>query len=63
MTVPSTVEALEIEEIAIEHLLREIKDNSPEGLSTEVQTKINSLRGMASKINQIKRYLKYIVDD
>jgi len=57
------VEALEIEEIAIEHLLREIKDNSPEGLSTEVQTKINSLRGMASKINQIKRYLKYIVDD
>jgi 26S proteasome regulatory subunit N8 len=70
------MEALEPEEIGIEHILRDLKDVSTTSLTykvniaiilkiiitLKVQQKYHSLEGMVSKIVQIKDYLSKVYD-
>ncbi|KAJ3114577.1 proteasome regulatory particle subunit [Phlyctochytrium bullatum] len=60
--VPSSIEAEEAEEIGVEHLLRDIKDNAVGTLSTQITEQLNSLKGLASRLEEIKEYLSKVVD-
>jgi len=56
--IESKVEAFEPEEIGVEHLLREIKEISLNSLSSNIQQKVQTLRGLSGKIQEIVEYLK-----
>ncbi|KAJ3373549.1 proteasome regulatory particle subunit [Allomyces arbusculus] len=62
MHVPSAVEAEEAEEIGVEHLLRDIKDNAVGTLSTRLANQLESLRGLASRLRDIQTYLHKVVE-
>ncbi|KAH9833064.1 Mov34-domain-containing protein, partial [Rhodofomes roseus] len=55
--VPSAIEAEEAEEIGVEHLLRDIKDSTTTTLATRVSEQLSSLRGLQSRIQDIRSYL------
>ena len=57
---PSAIEAEEAEEIGVEHLLRDIKDSTTTTLATRVSEQLASLRGLASRLGDIERYLNEI---
>ncbi|KAI9023314.1 maintenance of mitochondrial structure and function-domain-containing protein [Hyaloraphidium curvatum] len=59
--VPSSIEAEEAEEIGVEHLLRDIKDNAVGTLSTEITNQLNSLKGLHIRLEEIKDYLGRVV--
>ena len=62
MHVPSTIEAEEAEEIGVEHLLRDIRDTTAVGtLSTRVSSQLSSLRGLQSRLVEIRDYLQAVV--
>ncbi|PWN48334.1 putative RPN8-26S proteasome regulatory subunit [Violaceomyces palustris] len=62
MHVPSTIEAEEAEEIGVEHLLRDIRDTTTVGtLSTRVSSQLSSLRGLQSRLEEIRDYLSAVV--
>ncbi|EJD53338.1 Mov34-domain-containing protein [Auricularia subglabra TFB-10046 SS5] len=58
--VPSAIEAEEAEEIGVEHLLRDIKDSTTTTLSTRVAEQLASLRGLQSRILEIRDYLQAV---
>ncbi|KAI9159564.1 proteasome regulatory particle subunit [Blastocladiella emersonii ATCC 22665] len=60
MHVPSAVEAEEAEEIGVEHLLRDIKDNAVGTLSTRLQDQLESTRGLVSHLDGIQTYLRKV---
>ncbi|KAJ3215400.1 proteasome regulatory particle subunit [Dinochytrium kinnereticum] len=60
--VPSCIEAEEAEEIGVEHLLRDIKDNAVGTLSTQITDQLNSLKGLGIRLEEIKEYLTKVVD-
>ncbi|CAG8516067.1 11122_t:CDS:2 [Paraglomus brasilianum] len=62
MHVPSQIEAEEAEEIGVEHLLRDIKDNAVGTLSTRVTDQLNSVKGLQSRLEEIRHYLQKVVD-
>ncbi|CAJ0756429.1 2881_t:CDS:2 [Entrophospora sp. SA101] len=62
MHVPSQIEAEEAEEIGVEHLLRDIKDNAVGTLSTRVTDQLNSLKGLQSRLEEIRDYLQKVVN-
>jgi len=55
--VPSAIEAEEAEEIGVEHLLRDIKDSTTTTLATRVSERLASLRGLKSRVSDIRNYL------
>jgi 26S proteasome regulatory subunit N8 len=55
--VTSLVEAEEAEEIGVEHLLRDIKDNAVGSLSTRVSQQLLSLKGLEVQLRNIEAYL------
>lgn len=55
--VPSAIEAEEAEEIGVEHLLRDIKDSTTTTLSTRISNQLASLRGLQSRLLEIRDYL------
>lgn len=58
---PSTIVAEESEEIGVEHLLRDIRDTTTVGsLSSRVSHQLQSLRGLSSRLNEIKEYLESV---
>ncbi|KAI9222909.1 maintenance of mitochondrial structure and function-domain-containing protein [Blastocladiella britannica] len=57
MHVPSAIEAEEAEEIGVEHLLRDIKDNAVGTLSSRLTDQLDSIRGLASHLDAIRTYL------
>lgn len=60
--VPSSIIAEESEEIGVEHLLRDIRDTTTVGtLSTRVSQQLLSLRGLQSRLLEIKSYLEAVV--
>ncbi|KAJ3193872.1 proteasome regulatory particle subunit [Irineochytrium annulatum] len=59
--VPSSIEAEEAEEIGVEHLLRDIKDNAVGTLSTQVTDQLNSLKGLEQRLDDIREYLDKVV--
>lgn len=60
--VPCSIEAFEAEEIGVEHLLRDVKDNTVSTLATKVSEKIKSLQGLEQRLKEIKKYMEYVVD-
>lgn len=60
--VPNSIEAFEAEEIGVEHLLRDVKDNTVSTLSTKVSEKVQSLRGLKARLEEIKSYMDKVVD-
>lgn len=61
MHVPSTIEAEEAEAIGVEHLLRDIKDLSTGTLSTRVSQRLDSMRGLQTRLAEIRDYLDQVV--
>jgi 26S proteasome regulatory subunit N8 len=61
MHVPSVIEAEEAEEIGVEHLLRDIKDNAIGTLSTRLSDQLGSMRGLVSRLGDIQSYLHKVV--
>ncbi|KAE8218712.1 hypothetical protein CF319_g7462 [Tilletia indica] len=62
MHVPSVIEAEEAEEIGVEHLLRDIRDTTTVGtLSTRVSQQLSSLRGLQSRLLEIRDYLANVI--
>lgn len=59
--VPSAIEAEEAEEIGVEHLLRDIKDNAVGTLSTRVTEQLHSLKGLQLRLEDIHEYLSKVV--
>lgn len=55
--VPSEIGAVEAEEIGVEHLLRDVKDAAVSSLSTKLVDKVNSLKGLQSRLAEVKAYL------
>ncbi|KAI8805890.1 maintenance of mitochondrial structure and function-domain-containing protein [Cladochytrium replicatum] len=60
--VPSSIEAEEAEEIGVEHLLRDIKDNAVGTLSTQITEQLNSLKGLQTRLEEIRDYLGKVLD-
>ena len=60
--VPSSIGATEAEEIAVEHLLRDIKDASQGTLSKQVGDKLMGLKVLASKLKEMRIYLEKVVE-
>jgi len=54
---PSSIGALEAEEVGVEHLLRDVKDASVSNLTTAIQEKINSLKSLNEHIKEMEEYL------
>ncbi|KAI9318413.1 maintenance of mitochondrial structure and function-domain-containing protein [Dichotomocladium elegans] len=61
MHVPSEIVAEEAEEIGVEHLLRDIKDNAVGTLSTRISSQLGSLAGLQGRLEEIGDYLKKVV--
>jgi 26S proteasome regulatory subunit N8 len=59
--VPSSIGALEAEEIGVEHLLRDIRDTTVTTLTKQVSAKLSALRQLKGKIEQMKEYLDQCV--
>lgn len=55
--VPSSIEAEEAEEIGVEHLLRDIRDQAAGGLSLRATETYGSLLGLHQKLSEIASYL------
>lgn len=62
--VPSSIEAEEAEEIGVEHLLRDVKSLSAGGgaLSSRVSDQLSSLKGLGTRLLEIKDYLEQVVE-
>lgn len=54
---PSSIEAEEAEEIGVEHLLRDVRDQAAGGLSIKLTNQLKSLQGLQKKLQDIARYL------
>ena len=59
---PNSIEAFDAEEIGVEHLLRDVKDNTVSTLSTKVSEKLQSMRGLKARLEEIKSYMDKVVD-
>lgn len=55
--IPSLIEAEEAEEIGVEHLLRDIRDQAAGNLSLRVTERYQSLIGLHQKLREISNYL------
>lgn len=58
--VPSSIEAEEAEEIGVEHLLRDIRDQAAGNLSLKVTQSYHSLLGLHQKLREIATYLENV---
>ncbi|CAD5209958.1 unnamed protein product [Bursaphelenchus xylophilus] len=56
--IPSEIGAEEAEEVGVEHLLRDIKDQTAGTLSQRVTDQLMGLRGLSQQLAEIQRYLK-----
>ncbi|RZB72970.1 26S proteasome non-ATPase regulatory subunit 7-like A isoform B [Glycine soja] len=60
--VPSEIAAHEVEEIGVEHLLRDVKDTTISTLATEVSAKLTALKGLDARLKEIRSYLDLVID-
>lgn len=58
--VGSEIGAEEAEEVGVEHLLRDIKDQTAGTLSQRITDQLMGLRGLKSQLEDIERYLKEV---
>ncbi|KAK9076059.1 hypothetical protein SSX86_004392 [Deinandra increscens subsp. villosa] len=61
--VPSEIAAHEVEEIGVEHLLRDVKDTTISTLATEVTGKLAALKGLDARLKEIRGYLDLVIDE
>ncbi|MFQ6648327.1 hypothetical protein Gotur_021169 [Gossypium turneri] len=61
--VPSEIAAHEVEEIGVEHLLRDVKDTTISTLATEVTGKLTALKGLYARLREIRGYLDLVIDE
>ncbi|KAJ8443882.1 hypothetical protein Cgig2_032706 [Carnegiea gigantea] len=61
--VPSEIAAHEVEEIGVEHLLRDVKDTTISTLATEVTGKLAALKGLDARLREIRGYLDLVIDE
>jgi len=54
---PSVIEALEAEEVGVEHLLRDVKDANISTLATRISDKIASLKSLIARLSEMNQYL------
>eukprot|EP00245_Coleochaete_scutata_P002325 TRINITY_DN13033_c0_g1_i1.p1 TRINITY_DN13033_c0_g1~~TRINITY_DN13033_c0_g1_i1.p1 ORF type:complete len:307 (-),score=72.90 TRINITY_DN13033_c0_g1_i1:395-1315(-) len=59
--VQSEIGAYEAEEIGVEHLLRDVKDSTISTLTTEVAGKLSALKGLESRLKEIRSYMDLVV--
>lgn len=59
--IPSSILAEEAEEIGVEHLLRDLKDNAVGTLSTQVTEQLHALKGLQLHLTDIISYLEKVV--
>lgn len=60
--VPSEIAAHEVEEIGVEHLLRDVKDTTISTLATEVSSKLAALKGLDARLTEIRSYLDHVIE-
>ncbi|KAH0851042.1 hypothetical protein HID58_004056 [Brassica napus] len=60
--VSTEIAAHEVEEIGVEHLLRDVKDTTISTLATEVTAKLTALKGLDARLREIRSYLDLVVD-
>ncbi|KAL6541594.1 26S proteasome non-ATPase regulatory subunit 7 A [Orobanche gracilis] len=60
--VPSEIAAHEVEEIGVEHLLRDVKDTTVSTLATEVTGKLAALKGLDARLKEIRSYLDLVIE-
>jgi 26S proteasome regulatory subunit N8 len=58
--IPSIIEAEEAEEIGVEHLLRDIRDQAAGSLSIRITDQLKSLQGLQQKLREIIGYLEKV---
>ncbi|KAI6207598.1 MPN domain-containing protein [Aphelenchoides besseyi] len=58
--VPSEIGAEEAEEVGVEHLLRDIKDQTAGTLSQRITDQVLGLRGLSGQLADIERYLREV---
>ncbi|GER46652.1 Mov34/MPN/PAD-1 family protein [Striga asiatica] len=61
--VPSEIAAHEVEEIGVEHLLRDVKDTTVSTLATEVTGKLAALKGLDARLKEIRSYLDLVIKE
>ena len=59
--IPSEISATESEEVGVEHLLRDVKDTTVSTLANQVVQKLGSLKGLASRLQEIDAYLQNVL--
>lgn len=59
---PCSIEAEEAEEIGVEHLLRDVRDQAAGGLSIRLTNQLKSLKGLQKKLNNITEYLNKVIN-
>ncbi|KAL1222138.1 26S proteasome non-ATPase regulatory subunit 7 -like protein B [Cardamine amara subsp. amara] len=60
--VPTEISAHEVEEIGVEHLLRDVKDTTISTLATEVTAKLTALKGLDARLREIRSYLGLVIE-
>jgi len=60
--VVSEIQGTDEEEIAVEHLLRDIKDQAEGTLSKQVSDKLVGLKVLASRLKSMRQYLEKVVE-
>ncbi|GFP84351.1 26S proteasome non-ATPase regulatory subunit 7 homolog b [Phtheirospermum japonicum] len=60
--VPSEIVAREVEEIGVEHLLRDAKDTTISTLGTEVTGKLAALKVLDGRLTEIRSYPDLVID-
>ena len=61
--VSCTIEASDPEAIGVEHLLRDVKDATVSTLTTQVKEKARALRGLETRLKEIKKYMELVLND
>jgi 26S proteasome regulatory subunit N8 len=57
----SEIGALESEEVGVEHLLRDVKDTTISTLANQLTSKLQSIRGLQDRLDEIDAYLKQVL--
>ncbi|CAM9639911.1 unnamed protein product [Phaeothamnion confervicola] len=60
--VPSTIGALEAEEVGVEHLLRDINDPSVSTLANQIKHKMTALAGLKERLQEMQAYLRNVLE-
>jgi 26S proteasome regulatory subunit N8 len=59
---PSAIEALEAEEVGVEHLLRDVKDTNISTLTTQIEDKSTSLKSLITRLKEMHTYLSNVAE-